>query len=129
MRRTGVHAVAFYISRRAALAARAVWPVATDISFSATCKTAPSICLRTRCARFSIDSQVCSLLEVPPDKLEFALTHRKVTAGGETYELQLNLGNAQDTRDALAKVWLAACYLLTSPLQCSWQMTYMHRAF
>ena len=46
---------------------------------------------------------VCALLEVAPEAMEFALTHRMVVAGGETYELPLNLGNALDTRDALAK--------------------------
>jgi myosin V len=46
----------------------------------------------------------CTLLEVPEDKLEFALTHRLMLVGHETYERPLNLGNALDTRDALAKV-------------------------
>lgn len=46
----------------------------------------------------------CALLEVPENKLEFALTHRLMLVGNETYERPLNLGNALDTRDALAKV-------------------------
>lgn len=46
----------------------------------------------------------CALLEVPEATLEFALTHRKVQAGNEAYELPLNMGNALDARDALAKV-------------------------
>jgi hypothetical protein len=47
----------------------------------------------------------CSeLLALPCSALEFALTHRLMTVGPETYERPLNLGNALDTRDALAKV-------------------------
>lgn len=46
----------------------------------------------------------CELLAVPAAALEFALTHRLMTVASETYEVPLNMGNALDTRDALAKV-------------------------
>ena len=68
----------------------------------------------------------CALLEVPEATLEFALTHRKVQAGNEAYELPLNMGNALDARDALAKVrcsamvaWaVCACSEVGCPLNC-----------
>lgn len=53
---------------------------------------------------------VCELLGVPPERLVFALTHRLMTVGQETYEKNLNLEKSIDTRDALAKALYAAVF-------------------
>jgi myosin V len=53
---------------------------------------------------------VCELLGVPPERLVFALTHRLMTVGQETYEKTLNLEKSIDTRDALAKALYAAVF-------------------
>jgi myosin V len=68
-----------------------------NVSFVATSDDA------TRVEKDGAFGNACALLELAPEVLEFALTHRMVSAGGESYEVPLNLGNALDTRDALAK--------------------------
>lgn len=55
-------------------------------------------------------TNVSELLGVPPERLIFALTHRLMTVGKETYEKTLNFDNAMDTRDALAKALYAALF-------------------
>ena len=55
---------------------------------------------------------VSELLGVPPERLVFALTHRLMTVGNETYEKTLNLEKSLDTRDALAKALYAAVFSL-----------------
>lgn len=55
-------------------------------------------------------NNVCELLGVPPERLIFALTHRLMTVGKETYEKTLNFENALDTRDALAKALYSAIF-------------------
>lgn len=55
-------------------------------------------------------SNVSELLGVPPERLIFALTHRLMSVGKETYEKTLNMENALDTRDALAKALYSAVF-------------------
>jgi Myosin head (motor domain) len=57
-------------------------------------------------------NNVSELLGVPPERLVFALTHRLMTVGNETYEKTLNLEKSVDTRDALAKALFAAVFSL-----------------
>jgi myosin V len=55
---------------------------------------------------------VSDLLGIPPERLVFALTHRLMTVGNETYEKTLNLEKSVDTRDALAKALYASVFSL-----------------
>mmetsp|Transcript_18537 Transcript_18537/g.55885 ORF Transcript_18537/g.55885 Transcript_18537/m.55885 type:complete len:757 (+) Transcript_18537:318-2588(+) len=51
-----------------------------------------------------------ALLRVPVDQLTHALSKRKITAGGESIDVELKMEAALDTRDALAKSIYAALF-------------------